>query len=45
MKLDPVKIVKCLKCGADVTVNARYPIDNVYSCVNCPEKMTKISVT
>ena len=39
----PVKVVKCKNCGADVTINANYPIDAVDSCKFCPEKMTKMS--
>ena len=35
MQLDPVKIVKCKNCGADVIVNANYPIDSVERCKNC----------
>ena len=29
MKLDPIKIVKCKKCGIDVKINANYPITEV----------------
>ena len=31
-----VKTVQCKNCGADVVVNANYPIDAVNSCKNCP---------
>jgi hypothetical protein len=31
-----VKIVKCENCGADVTVNAAYPIESVKTCPKCP---------
>ena len=30
------KIVKCENCGADVTVNAAYPIESVKTCPQCP---------
>lgn len=33
-----VKVVKCLNCGADVTINANYPIEAVERCKNCPDK-------
>lgn len=32
----PMKTVVCSNCGADVLVNAVYPIDAVESCKNCP---------
>ena len=32
----PVKLVPCNNCGADVMVNAVYPIKSVKSCKNCP---------
>ncbi len=35
MKLDPVKVVKCDACGADVRVNANYPITSVSKCRDC----------
>lgn len=35
MKLDPVKIVLCLNCGAEVNINANYPIESVMQCRNC----------
>ena len=35
MKLDPVKFVICNNCGADVIVNAKYPITSVDNCRNC----------
>ena len=35
MKLDPVKVVKCTGCGADVMVNANYPITSVSKCNAC----------
>ena len=35
MQLDPVKIVKCKNCGADVIVNANYPVTSVEKCKNC----------
>ena len=31
-----VKTVPCKNCGADVVVNANYPITSVDSCKNCP---------
>lgn len=31
----PIKTVKCKNCGADVVVNANYPIDAVDSCKHC----------
>ena len=31
-----VKIVPCNGCGADVVVNANYPITSVDMCKNCP---------
>ena len=34
----PIKMVKCKNCGADVVVNANYPIDAVDSCKHCPDK-------
>lgn len=34
----PIKVVKCKNCGADVVVNAVYPITSVDSCKNCPDK-------
>ena len=34
MKFDPIKIIKCKVCGADVKVNANYPIDSV-TCQAC----------
>ena len=34
----PIKVVKCKNCGADVVINANYPIDSVDSCKNCPDK-------
>lgn len=37
MILDPTKIVKCANCGADVVVNANYPITQVMKCVKCPK--------
>ena len=44
MKLDPVKVVKCTGCGADVKVNAHYPITSVSKCRACglydPKKIT-----
>lgn len=30
------KVIKCKNCGADVIVNANYPIDSVDSCKSCP---------
>lgn len=33
-----VKVVKCRNCGADVTVNANYPITEVEYCKYCPDK-------
>ena len=33
-----VKIVKCETCGADVTVNAAYPIESVKDWPQCPDK-------
>ena len=33
---EEVKIVPCNSCGADVVVNANYPITSVDSCKNCP---------
>ena len=33
-----VKTVKCKNCGADVVINANYPIDAVDSCKHCPDK-------
>tara|TARA_B100000530_G_scaffold189614_1_gene120268 strand:+ start:260 stop:421 length:162 start_codon:yes stop_codon:yes gene_type:complete len=39
-----VKTVKCKNCGADVVINANYPIDAVESCKYCPDKkMTEMS--
>ena len=35
MDLDAVKIVKCKNCGADVRVNANYPITSVDKCKAC----------
>ena len=39
-----LKTVKCKNCGADVNVNASYPIDSVDKCKNCglygPKKIT-----
>ena len=35
MKLHETKIVKCKNCGADVPINANYPIDSVEKCKNC----------
>ena len=29
MHLDPVKFLKCKKCGVEVPVNANYPIEEV----------------
>lgn len=42
MKIDPVKLVKCKKCGVDVPVNARYPVTEV-GCQSwyCPIKNDK----
>jgi|TARA_R100001163_G_scaffold1027_5_gene1591 hypothetical protein len=37
----PIKIVKCRNCGADVVVNANYPIDAVNTCIYCPSKNDK----
>jgi hypothetical protein len=34
MELDPIKLLKCLVCGRDVPVNARYPIAEV-TCQPC----------
>jgi len=34
VELDPVKILVCKVCGADVIVNARYPITEV-TCKAC----------
>ena len=44
MNLDPVKTLKCIVCGDDVLVNARYPITEV-TCQPCytAQKITKIS--
>ena len=36
-----VKSVPCNGCGADVIVNANYPIKSVNSCKNCPPKNDK----
>ena len=36
-----VKTVKCNNCGADVVINANYPIDAVDSCKHCPIKNDK----
>ena len=33
--LYPVKTVKCKNCGADVNVNASYPITSVDKCKKC----------
>ena len=33
---DDVKLVPCRNCGADVVVNANYPIKAVDRCKNCP---------
>jgi len=33
--LYPVKTVKCKNCGADVNVNASYPITSVDNCKKC----------
>ena len=38
------KIVKCETCGADVTVNAAYPIESVKTCPKCPASPTSDSV-
>ena len=35
MELHPTKIVICNNCGADVIVNANYPITAVERCRNC----------
>ena len=35
MKLDPIKMVLCLNCGAEVNINANYPIESVMQCRNC----------
>ena len=35
MKIDPVKVVKCTGCGADVKVNANYPVTSVSKCKLC----------
>ena len=37
----PIKVVKCKNCGADVVVNAKYPITSVDRCVYCPIKNDK----
>ena len=37
----PIKTVKCKNCGADVVVNANYPIDAVDRCKYCPIKNDK----
>ena len=36
-----VKLVPCSGRGADVIVNANYPIKSVNSCKNCPPKNDK----
>ena len=38
---DEVKLVPCKNCGADVVVNAKYPIKSVDYCYNCPSKNDK----
>ena len=38
---DETKIVPCNNCGADVVVNAKYPIKSVDRCVHCPPKNDK----
>ena len=35
MDLEPIKLVKCKNCGADVIINANYPINAVENCKNC----------
>ena len=35
---DDVKLVPCNNCGADVIVNAKYPIKSVDRCVHCPSE-------
>ena len=36
-----VKLVPCNNCGADVIVNANYPIKSVDRCVHCPQRPLK----
>ena len=39
--IDETKIVPYNNCGADVVVNAKYPITSVDRCVHCPSKNDK----
>ena len=36
MAIDKTKVVKCVNCGADVVINANYPITEVLRCAKCP---------
>ena len=37
------KIVTCQNCGAEVTVNANYPIERVLSCPHCPPDALQVT--